>query len=267
MRMTFLGSGGGRWVVLRQLRASGGFVIELAGQKMHVDPGPGALLKAKEFKVDLCDLTGVFVSHKHQDHMNDAVVAIESMTKGATRKRGLFASTKRVVIGDKDSPPILDKFHREVLRRLEVMEPGESIRLGRVRITATPTQHRDDDGIGFVFQGEGIRIGYTGDGDYFPGMEDHFMGCDYLIMNVLRPRADKWPGHMNSEGAVKLINGASPRTPIIKHFGMKMLRGVAHNEAEWIRKQTSTKVVVARDGLVIKDSSAKKNDKNLEKYL
>ena len=47
MRLTFLGSGGGRWVVLRQLKASGGFVLELSDQKMHVDPGPGALVRAK----------------------------------------------------------------------------------------------------------------------------------------------------------------------------------------------------------------------------
>jgi phosphoribosyl 1,2-cyclic phosphodiesterase len=98
-------------------------------------------------------------------------------------------------------------------------------------------------------------------------MEDHFRGCDYLIMNVLRPRTDSWPGHMNSEGAVKLINGSEPKTPVIKHFGMKMLRGVAYKEAEWMRKQTGTRVVVARDGLVIKDSAAARNEKTLEKYL
>lgn len=267
MRITFLGTGGGRWVVLRQLRASGGFVLELAGEKMHVDPGPGTLIKAKEYRVDLCDVTGVFVSHRHQDHMNDALVLIESMTRGATKKRGLFASTRSVIKGDKDHPSILDSFHSGVLKRLEVLKPGRSIKLGKVKVTATPTRHREGDEIGFVFEGDGLKIGYTGDGEYFTGMEKHFMKCDYLIMNVLRPRNDSWPGHMNSEGAAMLIKGASPKTAIMQHFGMKMLRGIAFKEADWIRKQTSTRVIVARDGLVLKEGRTRKNTKSLEKFL
>ncbi len=267
MRITFLGTGGGRWVVLRQLRASGGFVLELAGEKIHVDPGPGALLKAKEYRMDLCDLTAVVVSHRHQDHMNDALVVIESMTKGATKKRGVFVSTKRVIDGEKDYPSILDVFHRSVIGRTEIMEPGKTIKIGKVRITATPAKHREGDEIGFVFQGEGLRVGYTGDGEYFPGMEKHFKKCDYLIMNVLRPRVESWPGHMNSDGAVRLVKGAVPGNAVIKHFGMKMLRGVAHKEAAWISKETGTRTIVARDGMVIKHGPGRKDARSLERFM
>lgn len=267
MRLTFLGSGGGRWVVLRQLRSSGGFVLELAGQKMHVDPGPGALLKAKEYKVDLCSLTAVLVSHRHMDHHNDAIPAIESMTRGATKKKGAFLSTRRVIEGESGYPSILDQFHRKVIRKIGIMDPGKSVKLGRVRITSTPTVHRDDDGVGFLFEGEGMRIGYTGDSDYFKGMESHFRNCDLLVMNVLRPRTDSWPGHMNTNGARKLMTLANPRKAVIQHFGMKMLKGVAHKEARWLRKETRTEIVVARDGLVMKEGPAGKNPKTLEPFL
>jgi phosphoribosyl 1,2-cyclic phosphodiesterase len=251
MKITFLGTGGGRWVVLRQLRASGGFVLGLENQVVHVDPGPGALVRAKEYGVDLCKVTAVLVSHRHHDHLNDAVPVIECMTRGATEKRGVFASSRRVIEGDKKYPPALDYYHKEAVKRLEVMKPGDSVMLGKVRLTATPTRHGDEKGLGFVFDGEGLRIGYTGDGEYFPGMEKHFGGCDYLIMNVLRPRTDSWPGHMNSEGARKLVSRVRPKKAIMKHLGMKMLRGVAEREAAWIEKETGVRTVVARDGMAI----------------
>jgi phosphoribosyl 1,2-cyclic phosphodiesterase len=267
MRLTFLGVAGGRWVVLRQLRASGGMILELADQKIHIDPGPGALVRASEQKIDLCNLSAVVVSHRHQDHMNDAVVAIESMTKGATKKRGVFISSSSVINGGKDNPPILDSFHKEKLERLEVMSPGDTLKLGKVRVKATPTEHRDAEGLGFLFEGEGMRIGYTGDGEYFRGMEKHFMGCDFLVMNVLRPRTDEWPGHMNSEGALRLVSGARPERAVMQHFGMKMLSGVAEKEAAWISSQSGVKTVAARDGMVITQGKPGKGGRTLESFL
>ena len=280
MRITFLGIGGGRFVILKQLRASGGLVIELGGEVIHVDPGPGALIRAKEFGVDLSRLTAVLVSHRHQDHFNDAALSLEYMTRGVTVKRGLLASTARVIRGDKSNPPVFDRHHLSRAARVEVLRAGRSVMLGRVRITATPTRHRGGSGIGFVFEGEGLRIGYTGDGDYFPGMEMHFMGCDFLIINVMRPRNDSWPGHMNSLGARKLISGAKPGKAIITHFGMKMLRGVAEREAAWLEtglvsptsgqvELLGIKVSAARDGMVISEGTGEKapGRKGLERFL
>jgi ribonuclease BN (tRNA processing enzyme) len=269
MKITFLGSAGGRFVMLKQIRASGGWILELEDQSLHIDPGPGALVRAKQFGIDLSKVTGVLVSHRHQDHINDAVVVIECMTKGATEKRGMFASNEKVVKGNMEYPPVIDKYHIKFVERLEVLKPGKSIMVGKVKITATPTNHREEEGLGFVFEGEGLRIGFTGDGEYFAGMEKHFKDCDYLILNVLRPRTDSWPGHMNTEGARKLISRAKPKKAIIKHIGMKMLKGVAEREAAWIEKETGIKTVVARDGMVIHEGVVRNGPvkKGLEQFL
>lgn len=253
--------------MLKQLRASGGFVLSLEDQLIHVDPGPGAILKAKEYGVDLCRLTAVVVSHRHQDHFNDAVLSIECMTKGATEKRGAFLSNRTVIKGGRDYPPVVDRYHLKFIEVARALRPGDSVTLGKVRVTATPTRHSDAEGLGFVFEGEGLRIGYTGDGEYFPGMEKHFRDCDYLIMNVLRPRSDSWPGHMNSEGARKLLAKAKPKRAIMKHLGMKMLRGVAEQEASWIEKETGMKTTVARDGMSISHGLAEEGGRTLDRFL
>jgi phosphoribosyl 1,2-cyclic phosphodiesterase len=268
VRITFLGVGGGRFVVLKQLRASGGFVLELEDEVIHIDPGPGALVRAREYGVDLFRLTGVLVSHRHQDHFNDAALSIECMTRGATEKRGFLASTRSVIKGDSGNPPVFDQYHLSKIARVEILKPGKPVMLGRVRVTATPTKHIGNNCLGFVFEGECLRIGCTGDGEYFPGMEKHFKGCDYLIINVMRPRTDSWPGHMNSEGARKLISRARPGRAVLTHFGMKMLRGVAEREAAWLGKETGTKTLAARDGMVIQKGTVKgQARKGLKRFL
>ena len=50
-QLIFLGTAGGRMSVAKQLRASGGFWAVLGGTRIHVDPGPGALVH--------CHATGI----------------------------------------------------------------------------------------------------------------------------------------------------------------------------------------------------------------
>ena len=56
----FLGTGGGRVVVFRQLRHSGGIWINLEGINILVDPGPGSLIRIFENNLDPLDIN-VFV--------------------------------------------------------------------------------------------------------------------------------------------------------------------------------------------------------------
>ena len=63
----FFGSGGARFVVARQLRASGGMWIDSGDTQIDVDPGPGALVRALT-NVPPCnprELDAIVLSHKH----------------------------------------------------------------------------------------------------------------------------------------------------------------------------------------------------------
>ena len=86
----FLGSGGARFVVARQLRASGGMWLRFGATQIHVDPGPGALVRALSH-VPPCnprELDAIVLSHKHLDHSSDVNAMVEAMTSGGFRPRG-----------------------------------------------------------------------------------------------------------------------------------------------------------------------------------
>ena len=100
MKITFLGTGGGRFSAISQRRMTGGFRIDnLNGKNYHVDPGPGALVRTYQFGFDPRNLDGVFVSHAHTDHYNDAEILIEAMTRGMTKEYGVVLGNKSVLDG------------------------------------------------------------------------------------------------------------------------------------------------------------------------
>lgn len=248
MKVTFLGTAGGRIVVMTQTRSSGGWILEADGERIHVDPGPGSLVRAKQYGVDLRKLTGIIVSHAHPDHYTDAEIVLESMTRGTRVKRGVLLGDEYVIRGGKEYRPAISPFHLKLPKRYKVMEPGKKTRIGKIEITATPTRHGEDKALGFVFRGS-RTLGFTGDGEYYEGQERHFRGCDSLLVNVLRPRGTNWPEHMNTEQAAEIISGVKPKTAVIQHFGMKMIRAGPGKEAKWIEKKTGVKTIAARDGM------------------
>ena len=101
VRITFLGTGGGRFATVYQVRNTGGIYIE-AEANIHLDPGPGAVINLNRLGVDPADTDGVLVSHCHPDHYADAEVLIEGMTRCNFSQRGLVAGSRSVIDGAKD---------------------------------------------------------------------------------------------------------------------------------------------------------------------
>ena len=149
MKITFLGSGGGRFSAISQRRMTGGFRIDnLGGKNYHIDPGPGALIRTYQFGFDPRNLSGVFVTHAHTDHYNDAEILIESMTRGMTRNFGTIVGSESVLNGFENWGPCISSYHQSKSDRL-ILEPGRESRLNNITIKGTKTEHGDPTGCGF----------------------------------------------------------------------------------------------------------------------
>ena len=69
--LIFLGTGGGRFAMITQRRATGGFRLNLDKFKIHVDPGPGAIVRSIQNKQNPQNLNCIIVTHAHPDHATD----------------------------------------------------------------------------------------------------------------------------------------------------------------------------------------------------
>ena len=250
-KLIFLGTGGGKYVPARQIRATGGFVLQYGESQLHIDPGPGALVRAKEFGVNPRATIAILSSHAHLNHCNDVNAMISAMTYGGEDKHGILIASKSVIEGDGDSPPYLTNFHASCLEKVTVLEPGQKIAINEFEIEATKCKHSDSTTIGFKISTPHFIIGYTSDTDYLHQLEKDFSKVDILILNVRDPFHYKTKGNLNSEEAVKLINKIRPKLAIIQHFDIKMIKVNPLYEARDIKKQTRIEVMAARDGLAI----------------
>lgn len=261
VEIVFLGTGGGRFNLVKQVRKTAGFRIN-GPLLIHVDPGPGVLAACKEFGQHPEKTDVIVVTHNHIDHVNDASLLIEAMADGwHVKKRGVLIGSKSVIVGDENGDKGVSSYHLAKMERDVVAEPGKKIAIEIAGKSAfllpTRVKHNDGSGFGFVLEMGGIRIGYTSDTEYFEGIGEQYAGCDVLIANCLKPNEDGIPGHLYSSTTAKLFSEAKPKLGVITHLGMKMMKAGPEKEAKKIGKMSGVRTVAAVDGMKIDAASLK----------
>ena len=249
MKITFLGSGGGRFSAISQRRMTGGFRIDnIGGKNYHIDPGPGALVRTYQFGFDPRNLSGIFVSHSHTDHYNDAEILIEAMTRGMTKNLGTIIGSPSVLEGFERWGPCISSYHQSK-SKVHVLRPNEVREIDNFSIKGTKTEHGDPAGVGFQIDYNGFKLSYTSDTGYFDELPDYHEDADILIASVLRPGNKSIPGHMCLKNFVDLINQVKPKVAVMTHVGLKMPANTSISEAKRITKQTGVKTLAAFDGM------------------
>ncbi len=90
--ITFLGTGGARFMMISQFLASGGLWLSLDGTELLLDPGPGCIVQSTKRKLRADKLSAIILSHRHLDHSADVNIMVEAMTQGGFNQHGwLFA--------------------------------------------------------------------------------------------------------------------------------------------------------------------------------
>jgi len=251
-RITFLGTGGGRFMTVFQRLSTGGFRISSRGVIMGVDPGPGAILRTKELGMDPTKSNSLFVSHCHPDHYTDAEVMIEGMTQGGMRKMGTLVGSESVIKGaDGFEKPISD-YHLSKPEKVVTMKGGERHALNEwCSLEATKTLHSDPSAVGFMLKTPDGIIGYTSDTQLFDGLAQQYKGAKVLILNVIRPLERRIQWHLCTEDAAKIIAEVKPKLAVLTHFGIAMYNENPSKQCEWISKQIGINTIAAKDGMSI----------------
>jgi len=242
--ITFLGTGGARFVVINQLLATGGLWLSLNGTEILLDPGPGCLVQATKRKLKAKKLSAIIVSHRHLDHSADTNIMVEAMTQGGFYPRGkLFAPADAL-----ETEPIIFSYLRDYLDGVTVLQEGGSYSIDGISFV-TPVKHiHGVEVYGMVFNTGQHTFSYIPDSRYFEGLSHSYSG-ELLIMNVVRLDADHPWDHMSVPDAKEIITEIKPRVAILTHFGMAMWQAKPWEVAEKLSQETGVKVLAARDGM------------------
>ena len=254
-RIKFLGTAGARFVVMSQLRKSGGIWLTLDETNVLIDPGPGSLVRCLSSKPKLNprELDGIILSHRHLDHSNDVNIMIEAMTNGGFDRKGIVFAPSDAV----DIDPVVLKYVRDYVEKVEILKENGSYTLGNISFS-TPVKHLHHgvETYGINFYGENISVSYISDTSYFDGIESYYDG-DVLILNVVRLRKSDIIQHLSFEDAEKIISKKKPKLSVLTHFGMTMVKAKPWELAENLTSKLGVKVVAASDGMEI----------DLDKYI
>lgn len=257
-RITFLGTGGGRFATIYQTRATGGIYLE-DQRNVHIDPGPGALVRMRSVGIDPLATDAILISHCHPDHYVDAEILIEAMTEGGTRKQGVLLASTSVIEGNGDFGPAISKYHLSKPRIVKVMQPFNKISLKPLEISATPSAHSDTSSIGFRIQTTAGVVSYVSDTQLVEQVIKAHRNSRILIACVTRPLGQRIPHHLSTEDAGYLIEKIKPELAIITHFGMRVIQENPETQAKWIEDRCGVKTIAARDFMTLelkKDSIA-----------
>ena len=248
----FLGSGGARFVVARQLRASGGMWMRFGATQIHVDPGPGALVRALSH-VPPCnprELDAIVLSHKHLDHSGDVNVIIEAMTSGGFRRRGAVLAPSDAF----DDGPVVLPYVRRFVDRIEMLEPNSGpYRIGDVELVTSMRHIHAVQTQGLHFSHGGIRVAYVPCGKYFEGLAADYARHrpDVLVTNVLRYRDDLNVDHLTWPDACRIVAEVRPKVAVFQHFGTKMLEADPPKLARQIEDELGLRAIAAYDGMLL----------------
>ena len=227
--------------------------LRFAETQIHVDPGPGALVRALSH-VPPCnprELDAIALSHKHLDHAGDATAMIEAMTSGGFRRRGKLLAPADALEGNEATVlPYAQKFVEHIER---LVEHGGPYTIGDVTLRTSIRHAHAVETFGMHFAHDGLRVSYLPCGKYFDGLAEDYAAAkpDVLIINVLRFRDGMNVDHLTWDDARRVVEHVRPRVVIFQHFGTQMLEADPVALAQSVEDDLGLRAIAAHDWLEV----------------
>ena len=223
----------------------GGYFIKWRGFGLVIDPGFDFLRNMHDAKIHAREIHAVAISHNHPDHNYD-LKAIDDLRYEIYKRRTNTPPNDikpYVLLWDEDtyksfvSPSQTPEHHSIPI----VFTSGYSHSTDLTthesklpfRIKAFKVNHGRDviGAMGLLIDclredsTTALRLGYTGDTEYFAGLNRELENCDVLIAHISQPDlsefADNWKYktlHLGYRGVIELIKNCKPKLTLIGEF-------------------------------------------------
>jgi phosphoribosyl 1,2-cyclic phosphodiesterase len=244
----FLGTAGARFVMIKQLRASGGLWVSYKGTNVLIDPGPGSIVRcaASKPRLDPSKLDAVIMTHRHLDHSGDINVMIEAMTEGGFKKRGVVFCPEDALNEDM----VILKYAARLPERMEFLEANKDYGEGNFKFSTSMRHIHPVETYGLKFEINNTSISLLTDTKYFKELEQ-FYKTDILIISVVFFEPRIGIDHLCLQDVEMLVKDIQPKKAIMTHFGMTMLAAKPHIQAQNLTQRLGIEVLAAYDGMTL----------------
>jgi ribonuclease Z len=245
MKVTLLGTG---TPILNIHRFGMSTLVEAAGQQLLFDAGRGVAMRLHQAKVRLCDLTAVFLTHLHSDHLTGLpdLYATAPLVIGGSRTvpldvwgpegvanvaRGLelmFTDNSRIRLIAKELAPEATTMATHDLPA----EGGTVYDQGGVRVTAFLVKHgHATPAYGYRIDEGDQAVVLSGDTTYALNLITHAQGVDLLVhcvaigsrrLEAVAPDFVQryYDTLANPEMAGRILQETRPRLAVFSHISL-----------------------------------------------
>jgi len=202
-------------------RGSPGYIVEVSGDSVAFDLGPGTVHRWPEVGVSCLDVAEVFVSHLHPDHVSDMLTLLFGL-----RNHHLERGKSLRITG----PTGLKDFYRGLLGlygewvednryELELKEiEEEEINRSSYTVISRKVKHTASS-LGYRLESSNGRIvAYSGDTDYCEGIVELGRGTHVLVLECSVPDEERIEGHLTPALAGEIAAECGAEKLVLTHF-------------------------------------------------
>ncbi|MBD3310231.1 hypothetical protein GF351_03350 [Candidatus Woesearchaeota archaeon] len=265
-KITFLGTGGDSFLIGKQIRASGGIIVQAGDHQLHLDPGPGTLVRAAEYGINLRENTAVLVSSPSILKCNDINAVLDAMSYGGMDINGVLLAASQLVNGTDNESGFLKKKHSKYVERVLAVRPEQRIGIENVEVRVLKTSAENN--VGFKVFTPDFVFSYSSATSYEKSIAEQYHKSDILVLDVQLPQEETAENCLSRHDATRIVNLVKPRLTVLTGFSKRMLEADPLYEAREVQKATGCQVVAANDGMVINpvSYSASMKQKTLNLY-
>lgn len=250
MRLTVLGSGTG-WITSE--RGAPSYLLSQGDFHLLLDLGPGTIKQLLKIGLTLNDISAIFISHFHPDHVTDLIPFLFAMRYqlGYIRKEkvhlyvhknfSLFYEGLQKAFGHWVSPP-------EVLLEIHLIEEEGlySFSIGPFQAKTIKVKHNPES-LAIRLELDNKSIIYSGDTGFCEEIITLSQGGDLLLLECANSEVLSVPHHLGPEEISIICERANPKRVLLSHF-------YPHSEEvnlKIIKKKFQGEIILAKDFLSI----------------
>jgi ribonuclease BN (tRNA processing enzyme) len=250
MKLTILGSG---TVVPSGSRNSAGYFVELPDARIMMDCGAGTVHGLARFGLPWEQMTHMFISHFHVDHIGELASLLSAFRYGMKTDR----SEPFTIIGPLRLDRVMDglkmafgskHFEAKFPVSVQMITPGERVELGCDSTLSVAKTPHTQESLAARIESRGRALCYTGDMAYSEELAGFFSKADILISECSLREPREGVRHMSVRQAARLAAKAEVAKLIVTHFYFEVDETELQGELE---REYSGEVIIGRDGLVV----------------
>jgi ribonuclease BN (tRNA processing enzyme) len=250
MKLTILGSGTG---VPNGERNSSGYFVEAGEVRLMMDCGAGTLHALARYGLNWQQMTHIFLSHFHVDHIGELASLFFAFRNGLKQER----HEPLTLIAPRGIERILDHLKQAFGEKvftpkfsfdLIAIEPGERLHLNdECTLSVAKTPHTDES-LAVRIESRGSALCYTGDSGPSQDLARFFYEADLLISECSFRESKAGVPHLAIADVARLAAQAKSRKLVVTHFYFAVEEARLKRE---LQSQYAGEVFIGRDGLSV----------------